>query len=130
MKGTFDIIRCMASPRANPSAGIAVPVPACPVAAALDVIGEKWTILVLRDLSRHPSRRFQDFIESLKGCAPNTLSARLVSLERHGLIQRRLYEARPPRNEYLLTDAGRAVLPVLDALSTWGRSLQAAAAGA
>ncbi len=119
----------MAASRVNPYANITVPVPACPVAAALEVIGEKWTILILRDLARHPSRRFQDFIESLVGCAPNTLSARLVSLERHGLVQRRLYEARPPRMEYLLTDAGRAVLPVLGALSTWGKTLQAAAAG-
>jgi DNA-binding HxlR family transcriptional regulator len=103
-------------------------VPACPVAAALDVIGEKWTILILRDLSRNPARRFQDLIESLKGCAPNTLSARLASLEQHGLIERRLYEQHPPRMEYMLTDGGRDVLPVLTALTTWGRKLQAAAA--
>src|SRR5476649_155179 len=116
---------------ARTTASLTVPVastmPACPVAAALDVIGEKWTILILRDLSRNPARRFQDLIESLKGCAPNTLSARLASLERHGLIERRLYEQNPPRMEYLLTDEGRDVLPVLAALTTWGRKLQAAA---
>jgi DNA-binding HxlR family transcriptional regulator len=105
-------------------------IPACPVAAALDVIGEKWTILILRDLSRNPSRRFQDLIESLQGCAPSTLSARLASLEHHGLVERRLYEQHPPRMEYVLTAAGRDVLPVLAALKTWGTKLQARTAKA
>ena len=99
--------------------------PVCPVARALDVIGEKWTLLILRDLSLHPSRRFQDFAESLKGCAPNTLSARLTALEEQGLIERRLYEQHPPRMEYVLTDKGREVRPVLTALKAWGERLQA-----
>jgi len=99
--------------------------PACPVACALDRIGEKWTLLILRDLMLHPSRRFQDFIESLKGCAPNTLSARLSSLEQLGLIERRQYEQHPPRMEYVLTEKGRELRPVLKALRTWGLKLQA-----
>jgi DNA-binding HxlR family transcriptional regulator len=100
--------------------------PDCPVACALDVIGEKWTLLILRDLSLHPSRRFQDFVESLKGCAPNTLSARLTALEEQGLIERRLYEQHPPRMEYVLTAQGREVRPVLKALKAWGSTLRAA----
>ena len=100
----------------------------CPVACALDVIGEKWTLLILRDLTRNPSRRFQDLIETLKGCAPNTLSARLAALEEHGLIARRLYEQHPPRMEYVLTDKGREVRPVLKALKAWGEKLKAEAA--
>jgi DNA-binding HxlR family transcriptional regulator len=100
----------------------------CPVACVLDVIGEKWTILILRDLALHPSRRFQDLLDSLKGCAPNTLSARLSALEQQGLIERRLYEQHPPRMEYLLTEAGRDVVPVLKALRNWGLKLQAEAA--
>ena len=99
--------------------------PLCPVARALDVIGEKWTLLILRDLTMHPSRRFQDLIESLKGCAPNTLSARLSSLEAAGLVERRLYEQHPPRMEYVLTAKGREVRPVLKALKAWGQKLQA-----
>jgi len=99
--------------------------PDCPVACARDVIGEKWTLLILRDLSLNPSRRFQDFIESLKGCAPNTLSARLAALEEQGLVERRLYEQHPPRMEYVLTAKGREVRPVLKALKAWGRRLQA-----
>ena len=102
--------------------------PLCPVACALDRIGEKWTLLILRDLTLHPSRRFQDLIESLKGCAPNTLSARLSSLEEMGLIERRLYEQHPPRMEYVLTAQGREVRPVLKALRAWGLKLQAEAA--
>ena len=102
--------------------------PACPVATALDVIGEKWTLLILRDLTRNPSRRFQDLMDSLEGCAPNTLSARLASLEEQGLIERRLYEQHPPRMEYVLTDKGRELRPVLKALKAWGEKLQAAAA--
>ncbi|MCK9685825.1 winged helix-turn-helix transcriptional regulator [Scleromatobacter humisilvae] len=99
--------------------------PLCPVACALDVIGEKWTLLILRDLTRNPSRRFQDLLDSLHGCAPNTLSARLSSLEEAGLIERRQYEQHPPRMEYVLTDKGREVRPVLKALKAWGQTLQA-----
>ena len=102
--------------------------PLCPVACALDRIGEKWTLLILRDLTLHPSRRFQDLIESLQGCAPNTLSARLSSLEEMGLIERRLYEQHPLRMEYVLTAKGREVRPVLKALRAWGLKLQAEAA--
>ena len=102
--------------------------PLCPVARALDVIGEKWTLLILRDLTRNPSRRFQDLLDSLKGCAPNTLSARLSSLEEQGLIERRQYEQHPPRMEYVLTAKGREVRPVLKALKAWGEKLQAEAA--
>ena len=102
--------------------------PLCPVANALDVIGEKWTLLILRDLTLNPSRRFQDLIESLKGCAPNTLSARLAALEEHGLIARRLYEQHPPRMEYVLTAKGREVRPVLMALKAWGQKLHSEAA--
>ncbi len=102
--------------------------PLCPVACALDRIGEKWTLLILRDLTLHSSRRFQDLIESLKGCAPNTLSARLSSLEEMGLIERRLYEQHPPRMEYVLTAKGRELRPVLKALRAWGLKLQAESA--
>ena len=102
--------------------------PLCPVACALDVIGEKWTLLILRDLTRNPSRRFQDLLDSLHGCAPNTLSARLSSLEEQGLIERRQYEQHPPRMEYVLTAKGREVRPVLKALKAWGQKLQAESA--
>lgn len=93
----------------------------CPVARALAIIGDRWTILVLRDLLMHESRRFQDFESSLRGISPNTLSARLKKLEEHSIIARRQYEERPPRDEYLLTQKGRELGPALRALQLWGQ---------
>jgi|HubBroStandDraft_6_1064221.scaffolds.fasta_scaffold1492954_1 DNA-binding HxlR family transcriptional regulator len=94
----------------------------CPVARTLDIIGERWTILILRDLLVEGPRRFQDFERSLGGISPNTLSARLKRLEEAGVVERRFYEQHPPRAEYLLTPKGRALGPVLKALLEWGRN--------
>jgi DNA-binding HxlR family transcriptional regulator len=93
----------------------------CPVARTLDLIGDRWTILILRDLLREGPRRFQDFQESLRGVAPNTLSARLKAMEAHGLIVRRRYSDHPPRLDYQLTTKGRSLGPVLKSLHDWGR---------
>lgn len=93
----------------------------CPVARTLDVIGERWTILILRDLFLKGPRRFQDLQESLAGVAPNTLSARLKDLEARGIVARRLYSEHPPRLEYQLTEKGRTLGPVMKALREWGR---------
>jgi DNA-binding HxlR family transcriptional regulator len=92
----------------------------CPVARTLDVIGERWTILVLRDLYLKGPRRYQDLQDSLAGAAPNTLSARLKAMEAHGLIERKLYSEHPPRLEYHLTEKGKSLAPVLKALRDWG----------
>lgn len=92
----------------------------CPVARTLDLIGDRWTILLLRDLLLQGPRRFQDFQDSLPGLAPNTLSARLKSLEDSGLVRRQIYNERPPRLEYALTDKGRSLGPVVKALRNWG----------
>lgn len=93
----------------------------CPVARTLDVIGERWTLLVLRDLLLQGPRRFQDFQESLTGVAPNTLSARLKTLEAQGLVVRRPYSEHPPRLEYHLTEKGKSLGPVLKAMREWGQ---------
>jgi DNA-binding HxlR family transcriptional regulator len=93
----------------------------CPVARTLDLIGERWTLLMLRDLLLNGPRRFQDFQESLTGVAPNTLSARLKDMEANGLITRRLYSEHPPRLEYHLTEKGKSLGPVLKALREWGQ---------
>lgn len=93
----------------------------CPVARTLDLIGERWTVLILRDLFLEGPRRFQDFQESLTGVAPNTLSARLKDMEAGGLIARKLYSEHPPRLEYYLTDRGKSLGPVLKALRAWGQ---------
>jgi DNA-binding HxlR family transcriptional regulator len=93
----------------------------CPVARTLDVIGERWTLLVLRDLLLHGPRRFQDFQDSMPGLAPNTLSARLKAMETSGLVARRQYSDHPPRLEYHLTDKGKSLGPVVKALRDWGQ---------
>lgn len=93
----------------------------CPVARTLDLIGERWTILILRDLFLRGPRRYQDFQDSLSGVAPNTLSARLKDLEAHGLIERKLYSEHPPRLEYHLTEKGKSLGPVVKALRDWGQ---------
>jgi len=93
----------------------------CPVARTLDLIGERWTVLILRDLLLRGPRRFQDFQESLAGIAPNTLSARLKEMEASGLITRQLYSEHPPRLEYHLTETGKSLGPVLKALREWGQ---------
>jgi DNA-binding HxlR family transcriptional regulator len=92
----------------------------CPVARTLDLIGERWTILLMRDLLLQGPRRFQDFLTSLPGIAPNTLSTRLKSLEDNGLVRRQLYNDRPPRLEYVLTDKGKSLGPILKAMREWG----------
>lgn len=93
----------------------------CPVARTLDLIGERWTILLLRDLLLHGPRRFQDFQASLPGVAPNTLSARLKAMEDSGLVSRLLYNERPPRLEYVLTAKGKSLGPIVKAMREWGR---------
>ena len=95
-------------------------IPDCPVALTLDLIGERWTILLLRDLLLQGARRFQDFQASLPGVAPNILSARLKAMEDNGLIHRQLYSERPPRVEYLLTDKGKSLGPIVKAMRDWG----------
>jgi len=91
----------------------------CPVARTLDVVGDRWTMLVLRDLS-FGRRRFSALLESLRGISANRLSARLKQLEEHGMVERAFYSDHPPRAEYRLTDKGRAFVPVLVAMRAYG----------
>src|ERR1700739_896764 len=93
----------------------------CPVARTLSVIGSSWTCLILRDLLLHGARRFQDLQESLDGIAPTTLSERLRTLEKNGVVERRFYSMRPPRAEYVLTEKGRDLGPIMGAMRNWGR---------
>lgn len=90
----------------------------CPVARGLERVGEWWSIMILRD-AFHGLTRFDEFQQSL-GIAPNMLTRRLASLVKSGLLERRLYNQRPPRYEYVLTDRGRDFRPVLLALLAWG----------
>ena len=92
----------------------------CPIARTLDIIGERWTMMLLRDLVLRGPRKFQDFQTAFPAISPNTLSARLKTLEENGIVSRHFYEDHPPRAEYRLTDKGRMLGPVLKALRDWG----------
>lgn len=90
----------------------------CPVARSLERIGEWWSILILRDALQGLTR-FDEFQKSL-GIAPNMLTRRLNRLVEGGILERRRYSERPPRDEYVLTERGRDFRPVLFALLAWG----------
>jgi DNA-binding HxlR family transcriptional regulator len=90
----------------------------CSIARTLEVVGERWTLLILRDALRG-ARRFEEFQAGL-GIARNVLSARLARLCDEGILERRRYQDRPARDEYLLTDKGRDLGPVLLGLQRWG----------
>ena len=91
----------------------------CPVGRGVARAGDAWTMLILRDAGLGLTR-FDEFQRSL-GIAPNILTRRLAALVKDGLLERRRYNERPPRDEYVLTDAGRDYLPVLHALGAWQR---------
>ncbi|MEO8541424.1 MAG: helix-turn-helix domain-containing protein [bacterium] len=93
----------------------------CPVARTLDVVGERWTILVLRNLS-WGRQRFSALHESLGGISANLLSDRLKRLEENGMVERVFYSDHPPRAEYRLTTKGKAFIPVLIALREYGEA--------
>jgi DNA-binding HxlR family transcriptional regulator len=90
----------------------------CPIARSLERVGEWWSILILRD-ALHGLTRFDQFQKSL-GIAPNTLTRRLNALVEAGLLERRRYNERPPRYEYVSTARGRDFRPILMALLAWG----------
>jgi DNA-binding HxlR family transcriptional regulator len=91
---------------------------ACPIARSLERVGEWWSILILRD-AMLGATRFEQFQKSLE-IAPNMLARRLNALVAAGLMERRRYSERPPRDEYVLTESGRDFRPVLWSLLAWG----------
>ena len=92
----------------------------CSVACTADIIGSKWTAVLVHDLSEGP-RRFSELERSLPGISPRTLSERLRALEQEGILVRRSYPESPPRVEYELTDKGEALLPIIDQMRNFGR---------
>ena len=91
----------------------------CPVARTLNVVGDRWTMLLLRDLS-WGRRKFSALEASLRGISANLLSDRLKKLEQSGMVEQVAYSAHPPRFEYKLTAKGRAFVPVLVAMQLYG----------
>jgi DNA-binding HxlR family transcriptional regulator len=96
----------------------------CPVAHALDVVGERWSLLIVRELLEHGQLRYSDLHANLVGCGTNILAARLKELERHGVVTRRRLPAPAASNVYELTEYGLELRPVMHMLAHWGaRSL-------
>jgi DNA-binding HxlR family transcriptional regulator len=93
----------------------------CAVAATAEIIGAKWTALLVHDLSEGP-RRFSELERSCHGISPRTLAERLRVLESEGIVERRSYPESPPRVEYSLTDKGESLLPIIDAMREFGHS--------
>lgn len=96
-----------------------IPMLGCPVARGLDSVGDAWSILILRDAHAGVTR-FDQFKKNL-GIAPTMLTKRLSALTDAGLLAKRLYSERPPREEYLLTAAGQDFLPVLLMIGAWAQ---------
>ncbi len=91
----------------------------CAVAATSDLIGSKWTALIVHDLSEGP-RRFTELEHACPGISPRTLSERLHMLEQQGIVERQSYPESPPRVEYELTGKGNALLPIIEAMRGFG----------
>ena len=95
--------------------------PDCPVCACAEIISGKWTLLVIRDLA-DGSRRFCELERSLVGISPRTLSLRLRALEEQGVVERHTYPEDPPRVEYALTEKGRALVPLIESMRSYGKN--------
>jgi len=91
----------------------------CSVAACAEIVGAKWTAILVHDLSEGP-RRFSELEHSCCGISPRTLAERLRALEQEGILVRRSYAESPPRVEYELTEKGDALLPIIDAMREFG----------
>ena len=97
--------------------------PACPVETTLTLISDKWKVLILRDLMPG-TKRFGELKKSTGTVTQKVLTAQLRQMEASGLLTRTVYAEVPPRVEYTLTDLGRSLRPVLDAMEAWGKAYQ------
>ena len=98
--------------------------PACPVETTLMLIGDKWKLLILRDLMPG-TKRFGELKKSIGSVSQKVLTAQLRDMEEKGLVSRHVYAEVPPRVEYSLTDLGKSLEPILNAMKTWGEGYQA-----
>ena len=97
--------------------------PACPVETTLMLIGDKWKVLILRDLM-DGTKRFGELKKSIGHVTPKVLTAQLRDMEAKGLLTRTVYAEVPPRVEYTLTDTGYSLKPILDSMVAWGAEYQ------
>lgn len=93
----------------------------CPIATTLDIVGDRWTLVILRDLLTGKSR-FSQFLASPEKITTNILTSRLASMESIGLVSKGAYQQNPPRYAYSLTPKGEALLPVLQAMCRWANA--------
>ena len=98
--------------------------PECPVATTVQLIGNKWKLLIIRNLRIRPWR-FNELQKNLDGISQKVLTDSLRSMEADGLVTRTVYAEVPPRVEYSLSELGETMRPILDAMETWGKSYQA-----
>lgn len=99
--------------------------PECPVATTVQLIGNKWKLLILRNLIYNGTQRFTDFVKTIPGISKKVLTDNLRTLEDDGLIEREVFAEVPPRVEYSLSNLGKTLKPVLDALQMWGADYKA-----
>ena len=97
--------------------------PLCPVETTLTLIGDKWKVLILRDLM-NKTLRFGELKRSIGTVSQKVLTSQLRDLERDGLVHREVFAEVPPRVEYSLTDTGRSLEPVIDSMRIWGEAYQ------
>lgn len=97
--------------------------PACPVETTLTLIGDKWKVLILRDLFTG-TKRFSELKKSLNGVTQKMLTQQLRSLENDGIIERKVYPVVPPKVEYSLTHLGKSLEPIVDSLRKWGEDFK------
>lgn len=94
--------------------------PVCPVETTLSLIGSKWQVLIIRDLVANGTMRFKELQRSIGKISQKVLTSNLRTMEAQGLVHREVFAEVPPRVEYSLTELGRSLKPVLDALQAWG----------
>ena len=92
----------------------------CPVACTLDLIGDRWTLLIIRDMMFLDKHRFEEFLESPEGISTNILASRLKSLEELGLVEKQPYSNHSRRMNYQLTAEGKSLRPVIKVMAAWG----------
>jgi DNA-binding HxlR family transcriptional regulator len=97
--------------------------PACPIETALLLMGDRWKVLIVRDLLTG-TKRFGQLRKSLTGISQKVLTEHLRIMEEHGLVNRKVYAEVPPKVEYSLTELGQSLKPVHDALKKWGEAYQ------
>ena len=98
--------------------------PACPVETTLTLIGDKWKVLILRDLMPG-TKRFGELKKSVGNVSQKVLTAQLRAMEASGLVNRKVYAEVPPRVEYSLTELGKSLKPILDSMCAWGKAYKA-----